>query len=118
MSFSNRSFVDLSAPLAGMPILAIGDRLAEPPLLGERRAHREPLATEPFLLVRRAHGAHAQSPAVRIAQTLDVGLPRQPAPLPQRRQKAGAPFEACAAPRRALTPARRRGLTGVLGRVG
>ena len=110
MAVSTSWFVDLSAPIVGVPILAIGAPVAEPPLLSERSAGRELLAAAPFLLARRvrAYGSAAASAAVAVQQTLGVGLPRKPPPLPQRWPRGQARFEPCAAPRRALTPGRRR----------
>src|SRR5436190_1675454 len=110
MTFSTRLFVDLSAPIVGVPILAIGAAVAEPPLLSERRQSCERPAAAPFLLERRAraHGSPASSCAVRVQRTLDVGPPRKPPPLPRRWPNGRALFEPCAAPRRALTPGRRR----------
>ena len=109
MTFSTRSFIDLSAPLTAMPILAIGAPLSEPAQLSERRACCEP-PPAPFLLERRARapGSAAASSAVCVGQTLDVGLPRKPPPLPPRRQHGGALFEPCAAPRRVLPASGRR----------
>ena len=110
MAFSTRSFVTLSAPLTGVPILAIGAPLAEPPSLNEPRAICEPPAAAPFLLERRARvlSTRALSSVACVQRALDVGLPRKPPPMADRREQEWALFEPCAAPRRALTPRRRR----------
>src|SRR6185436_5629604 len=109
MAFSLRSFVDLSVPIAGVPIIAIRAPLAEPPLLPERRAQCA-LPAAPFPLERRAralaqepraHGGARSCAAVRAQPTVAVGLPRKPPSLPPRRQPGPAVFVPCAAPRRA-----------------